>query len=105
MAAWAGAAAKPMRAATAVAGASTNLLRVRVRHAAGLRRLGRGFHGDGTTVTVPDLTGGTAAAFRVVRDGETLTVTCEGMDRPYRVVAEATGATAEEAGTVTLRGV
>lgn len=54
---------------------------------------------------MPDLTGGTAAAFRVVRDEETLTVTCEGMDRPYRVVAEATGVTAEEAGTVTLRGV
>lgn len=54
---------------------------------------------------MPDLTGETAAAFRVERDGETLTVTCEGTDRPYRVVAETTGVTAEEAGTVTLRGV
>ncbi|MFE9858428.1 alpha-xylosidase [Streptomyces sp. NPDC005780] len=58
--------------------------------------------GDGTSVTVPDLTGATAAAFRVVRDGETLTVTSEGTDRPYRVVAETTGATAEGTGTVTV---
>lgn len=51
---------------------------------------------------MPDLTGATAAEFRVVRDGETVTVTSEGTDRPYRVVAEATGATAEGTGTVTL---
>ncbi|WP_328897449.1 alpha-xylosidase [Streptomyces sp. NBC_00236] len=57
---------------------------------------------DGTSVTVPDLAGATAAAFRVVRDGETLTVTAEGTDRPYRVVAETTGTTAEGTGTVTV---
>ncbi|MEU1435605.1 alpha-xylosidase [Streptomyces sp. NPDC005786] len=58
--------------------------------------------GDGTTVTVPDLAGGSAASFLVVRDGEALTVTSEGTDRSYRVVAETTGVTAEGTGTVTL---
>ncbi|WP_327707771.1 alpha-xylosidase [Streptomyces sp. NBC_00464] len=58
--------------------------------------------GDVTSVTVPDLTGATAAAFRIVRDGESVTVTAEGTDRPYRVVAETTGATGEGTGTVTL---
>ncbi|MFJ6465443.1 alpha-xylosidase [Streptomyces sp. NPDC091387] len=57
-----------------------------------------------TLVTVPDLTGTTAATFRVVRDGEALSVTAEGTDRPFRVVAEETGATAEGTGTVTVRG-
>ncbi|MEU1488681.1 alpha-xylosidase [Streptomyces sp. NPDC005775] len=58
--------------------------------------------GYGTTVTVPDLAGGSAASFLVVRDGEALTVTSEGTDRSYRVVAETTGVTAEGTGTVTL---
>ncbi|MEV0786389.1 alpha-xylosidase [Streptomyces sp. NPDC050423] len=56
-----------------------------------------------TLVTVPDLTGATAATFRVVRDGEALSVTVEGTDRPFRVVAEETGETAEGTGTVTVR--
>ncbi|TRV78846.1 alpha-xylosidase [Streptomyces sp. 130] len=60
--------------------------------------------GDGTTVTVPDHAGATAATFRVTREGDTLTVTSERIDRPYRVVAEATGAAAEGRGTVTVRG-
>uniref|UniRef100_A0AAU2VKR7 alpha-D-xyloside xylohydrolase n=1 Tax=Streptomyces sp. NBC_00008 TaxID=2903610 RepID=A0AAU2VKR7_9ACTN len=55
-------------------------------------------------VTVPDLTGAVAATFQVVRDGETLSVTAEGSDRPFRVVDEETGATGEGAGTVTVRG-
>ncbi|MFF3258282.1 alpha-xylosidase [Streptomyces sp. NPDC002932] len=55
-------------------------------------------------VTVPDLTGAVAATFRVVRDGEALSVTAEGGDRPFRVVDEETGATGEGAGTVTVRG-
>ncbi len=59
---------------------------------------------DVRSVTVPDLTGATAASFRVVRDGEGLTVTSEGTDRPYRVVAETTGARAEGTGSVTLHG-
>ncbi|MFB8085357.1 alpha-xylosidase [Streptomyces sp. NPDC055992] len=61
--------------------------------------------GDGREVTVPDHAGATAATFRVVREGDTLTVTSERIDRPYRVVAEATGATGEGTGTVTVRGV
>ncbi|THA28352.1 alpha-xylosidase [Streptomyces sp. A1277] len=69
-----------------------------------LRVFGDAPEGDGTSVTVPDLTGAAAATFRVVRDGDTLTVTSERIDRPYRVVAEATGATGEGTGTVTVRG-
>ncbi|MFD7426105.1 alpha-xylosidase [Streptomyces sp. NPDC059818] len=57
-----------------------------------------------TLVTVPDLTGATAATFRVVRGGEALSVTAEGTDRPFRVVAEETGATGEGTGTVTVGG-
>ncbi|MYW10473.1 alpha-xylosidase [Streptomyces sp. SID2563] len=59
---------------------------------------------DGTEVTVPDHAGATAATFRVTRDGDTLTVTSARIDRPYRVVAEATGATGQGRGTVTVRG-
>ncbi|MEU8503995.1 alpha-xylosidase [Streptomyces brevispora] len=59
---------------------------------------------DETLVTVPDLTGATAATFRVVRDGDVLSVTARGADRPFRVVAEETGATGEGTGTVTVRG-
>ncbi|MEV5604071.1 alpha-xylosidase [Streptomyces sp. NPDC052299] len=69
-----------------------------------LRVFGGGAEGDGTTVTVPDHAGATAATFRVVREGDTLTVTSERIDRPYRVVDEATGAAGEGAGTVTVRG-
>ncbi|WP_406282050.1 alpha-xylosidase [Streptomyces sp. NBC_00209] len=60
--------------------------------------------GNGTTITVPDHAGATAATFRVARDGDTLTVTSERIDRPYRVVAEVTGATGEGRGTLTVRG-
>lgn len=70
-----------------------------------LRAFGPARDGDGTTVTVPDLAGATAATFRVVRDGGALTVTAEGTGRPYRVVAETSGATGEGTGTVTVRGV
>ncbi|MFB7558241.1 alpha-xylosidase [Streptomyces brevispora] len=59
---------------------------------------------DETLVTVPDLTGATAATFRAVRDGDVLSVTARGTDRPFRVVAEETGATGEGTGTVTVRG-
>ncbi|MFK0100062.1 alpha-xylosidase [Streptomyces sp. NPDC091040] len=59
---------------------------------------------DGTEVAVPDHAGATAATFRVTRDGDTLTVTSARIDRPYRVVAEATGATGQGRGTVTVRG-
>ncbi|MFG2404577.1 alpha-xylosidase [Streptomyces brevispora] len=59
---------------------------------------------DETLVTVPDLTGATAATFRVVRDGDVLSVTARGVDRPFRVVAEETGVTGEGTGTVTVRG-
>lgn len=55
-----------------------------------------------TVVTLVDLTGTAAAAFRVVRDsvsGSTR-VTAEGTDRPYRVIVEETGAAAQGAGTV-----
>ncbi|WP_405762733.1 alpha-xylosidase [Streptomyces sp. NBC_01420] len=69
-----------------------------------LRVYGGGPEGDGTTVTVPDHAGATAATFRVARDGDTLTVTSERIDRPYRVVDEATGATGEGTGAVTVRG-
>ncbi|MEU5820350.1 alpha-xylosidase [Streptomyces sp. NPDC047803] len=69
-----------------------------------LRVFGGGPEGDGTTVTVPDHAGATAAAFRVARDGDTLTVTSERIDRPYRVVDEATGTTGEGTGTVTVGG-
>ncbi|MEU2022301.1 alpha-xylosidase [Streptomyces sp. NPDC016469] len=67
-----------------------------------LRVFGGGAEGDGTTVTVPDHAGATAATFQVARDGGTLTVTSERIDRPYRVVDEATGATREGTGTVTV---
>ncbi|MFC8537709.1 alpha-xylosidase [Streptomyces sp. NPDC057249] len=67
-----------------------------------LRVFGGGAEGAGTTVTVPDHAGATAAAFRVARDGDTVTVTSERIDRPYRVVAEATGAAAEGTGTVSV---
>ncbi|MFD0024611.1 alpha-xylosidase [Streptomyces sp. NPDC058382] len=70
-----------------------------------LRAFGPVAGGAGTLVTVPDLTGATAATFRVVRDGAALSVTAEGTDRAFRVVAEPTGATAEGRGTVTVRGV
>ncbi|OKJ04359.1 alpha-glucosidase [Streptomyces sp. CB01249] len=59
---------------------------------------------DGTEVTVPDHAGAAATTFRVTRDGDTLTVTSARIDRPYHVVAEATGATGEGRGTVTVRG-
>ncbi|MFJ2296739.1 alpha-xylosidase [Streptomyces sp. NPDC087894] len=54
------------------------------------------------TVTVPDLSGATAASFRVVRDGSGTRVTAEGTDRPYRVTVEETGAAGEGSGTVTV---
>ncbi|WP_405633012.1 alpha-xylosidase [Streptomyces sp. NBC_01174] len=54
------------------------------------------------TVTVPDLSGATAASFRVVRDGAGARVTAEGTDRPYRVTVEETGAAGEGSGTVTV---
>ncbi|MFJ3187781.1 alpha-xylosidase [Streptomyces halstedii] len=56
----------------------------------------------GRTVTVPDLTGATAAAFHVVRDAAGARVTAEGTTRPYRVCVEETGATGEGAGRVTV---
>ncbi|MFE2022420.1 alpha-xylosidase [Streptomyces sp. NPDC059499] len=59
--------------------------------------------GDGErTVTVPDLTGARAAAFRVVRDAAGAHVVAEGTDRPYRVTVEESGATGEGTGTVTV---
>ncbi|MCG7526950.1 alpha-xylosidase [Streptomyces sp. OfavH-34-F] len=67
-----------------------------------LRVFGDGPGADGATVTVPDLTGATAATFRVTRDGDTLTVASERIDRPYRVTAEATGVTAEGTGAVSV---
>ncbi|MBL1290764.1 alpha-xylosidase, partial [Streptomyces sp. For3] len=54
------------------------------------------------TVTVPDLSGATAASFRVVRDEAGTRVTAEGTDRPYRVTVEETGAAGEGSGTVTV---
>ncbi|MFF3835537.1 alpha-xylosidase [Streptomyces sp. NPDC002458] len=54
------------------------------------------------TVTVPDLSGATAASFRVVRDEAGTRVTAEGTDRPYRVTVEETGASGEGSGTVTV---
>ncbi|MYT84593.1 MULTISPECIES: alpha-xylosidase [unclassified Streptomyces] len=54
------------------------------------------------TVTVPDLTGATAASFHVVRDAAGVRVTAEGTDRPYRVTAEDSGAAGEGTGTVTV---
>ncbi|MEU2246543.1 alpha-xylosidase [Streptomyces sp. NPDC019224] len=69
-----------------------------------LRVFGGGAEGSGTTVTVPDHAGATAATFRVTCEGDTLTVTSERTERPYRVVDEATGATGEGTGTVTVRG-
>ncbi len=56
----------------------------------------------GRTVTVPDLTGATAATFHVVRDAAGARVTAEGTTRPYRVCVEETGATGEGAGRVTV---
>ncbi|MFH9491340.1 alpha-xylosidase [Streptomyces halstedii] len=56
----------------------------------------------GRTVTVPDLTGATAATFHVVRDTAGARVTAEGTTRPYRVCVEETGATGEGAGRVTV---
>lgn len=55
-----------------------------------------------TVVTLVDLTGAAAAAFRVVRDSASgsTRVTVEGTDRPYRVIVEETGATGQGAGTV-----
>ncbi|MFE6037402.1 alpha-xylosidase [Streptomyces sp. NPDC056452] len=59
--------------------------------------------GDGErTVTVPDLTGARAAAFRVVRDASGVHVVAEGTDRPYRVTVEESGATGEGTGSVTV---
>ncbi|MFI6120688.1 alpha-xylosidase [Streptomyces sp. NPDC051064] len=61
--------------------------------------------GSGTgesTVTVPDLSGATAAGFRVVRDRSGTRVTAQGSDRPYRVSLEESGAVAAGAGTVTV---
>ncbi|MFG2589869.1 alpha-xylosidase [Streptomyces sp. NPDC048438] len=55
-----------------------------------------------STVTVPDLSGATAAEFRVVRDGGGTRVTAEGSGRPYRVSMEGSGAVAAGAGTVTV---
>ena len=55
-----------------------------------------------STVTVPDLSGATAAEFRVVRDGGGTHVTAEGSGRPYRVSMEGSGAVAAGAGTVTV---
>ncbi|MBV7672306.1 alpha-xylosidase [Streptomyces halstedii] len=57
----------------------------------------------GRTVTVPDLTGATAATFHVVRDAAGARVTAEGTTRPYRVCVEETGATGEGVGRVTVR--
>ncbi|MEU2680469.1 alpha-xylosidase [Streptomyces sp. NPDC007107] len=54
------------------------------------------------TVTVPDLSGATAASFRVVRDDAGTRVTAEDTDRPYRVTVEETGAAGEGSGTVTV---
>uniref|UniRef100_A0AAU3GLX8 alpha-D-xyloside xylohydrolase n=1 Tax=Streptomyces sp. NBC_01401 TaxID=2903854 RepID=A0AAU3GLX8_9ACTN len=54
------------------------------------------------TVTVPDLSGATAAAFHVVRDDAGTRVTAEGSDRSYRVVIEESGAAGEGAGTVSV---
>ncbi|MYX73193.1 TIM-barrel domain-containing protein, partial [Streptomyces sp. SID3915] len=54
------------------------------------------------TVTVPDLTGATAASFHVVRDAAGVRVTAEGTGRPYRVTAEDSGAAGEGTGTVTV---
>ncbi|MFD7862836.1 alpha-xylosidase [Streptomyces sp. NPDC057682] len=70
-----------------------------------LRVFGGAPDGETVSVTVPDPTGEEAAVFRVERNGETLAVTAEGTDRPYRVVAETTGAEAEGTGTVVLGGV
>ncbi|KDQ70726.1 alpha-xylosidase [Streptomyces sp. NTK 937] len=56
----------------------------------------------GRTVTVPDLTGATAATFHVVRDAAGARVTAEGTTCPYRVCVEETGATGEGAGRVTV---
>ncbi|NEA15724.1 alpha-xylosidase [Streptomyces halstedii] len=56
----------------------------------------------GRTVTVPDLTGATAATFHVVRDAAGARVTAEGTERPYRVCVEETGATGEGVGRVTV---
>ncbi|MGW2277908.1 alpha-xylosidase [Streptomyces sp. NPDC001770] len=53
-----------------------------------------------TEVTVPGLTGEPAAAFHVTRDGDGVRATAEGSGRPFRVVVETTGATAEGTGTV-----
>ncbi|MEU0301957.1 alpha-xylosidase [Streptomyces sp. NPDC006175] len=61
--------------------------------------------GSGTgesTVTVPDLSGATAASFRVVRDGIGARVTAEGTERPYRVVIEESGATEVGTGAVSV---
>ncbi|MFE2088490.1 alpha-xylosidase [Streptomyces sp. NPDC059460] len=57
-----------------------------------------------TPVTVPDLAGVPAATFHVTRDADTLRVTADGTDRPYRVIVEVSGATGEGTGTVTVTG-
>ncbi|MFJ8752863.1 alpha-xylosidase [Streptomyces sp. NPDC102441] len=57
---------------------------------------------DERTVTVPDLTGATAAEFRVVRDDAGTRVTAEGTDRPYRVIVEESGAAREGTATVSV---
>ncbi|MFE7756864.1 alpha-xylosidase [Streptomyces sp. NPDC057429] len=54
------------------------------------------------TVTVPDLTGAGAAAFRVVRDDSGVHVTAEGTDRTYSVSVEDSGAVGEGTGTMTV---
>ncbi|MFE6934767.1 alpha-xylosidase [Streptomyces sp. NPDC057699] len=63
---------------------------------------GSGVGSGERTVTVPDLSGATAASFRVVRDEAGTRVTAEGTDRPYRVTVEESGAAGEGTGTVTV---
>ncbi|MGW2827228.1 alpha-xylosidase [Streptomyces sp. NPDC001443] len=57
--------------------------------------------GYARTVTVPDLDGTTAATFRVRRDGDTLSVTAEGGDKPFTVQI-AGGASATGTGEVSV---
>lgn len=69
-----------------------------------LRVFGPASATTGTPVTVPDLAGVPAATFHVTRDADTLRVTADGTDRPYRVIVEESGATREGTGTVTVTG-
>jgi alpha-D-xyloside xylohydrolase len=67
-----------------------------------LRVFGPASATTGTPVTVPDLAGVPAATFHVTRDADTLRVTADGTDRPYRVIVEESGATGEGTGTVAV---